>query len=87
MGKGQFIEAIASAAIKYAPRYGICIVSSVIAQACLESAYGTSNKAKHNNYFGLKYRKDRVNCHSGYFNDSSKEQGAESRRYILSGAG
>lgn len=81
MDKGQFIEAIASAAIKYAPQYGICVVSPVIAQACLESAYGTSNKAKHNNYFGLKYRKDRVSCHSGYFNDSSKEQKADGTYY------
>lgn len=74
MTKQEFIEAIANAAIKYAPQYGICVVSPIIAQACLESAYGTSPKAKYHNYFGLKYRKDRLTCHSGYFKDGSKEQ-------------
>lgn len=81
MDKTQFIEAIARAAIKYAPQYGICVVSPVVAQACLESAYGTSNKAKHNNFFGLKYRKDRVSCHSGYFRDGSQEQKADGTYY------
>lgn len=70
----EFIEAIANAAIKYAPQYGICVVSPIIAQACLESAYGTSPKADYHNYFGLKYRKDRVTCHNGYFQAGSQEQ-------------
>lgn len=74
MSKQEFIEAIAKAAIKYAPRYNICVVSPIIAQACLESAYGTSSKAKRHNYFGLKYRKGRLTCHSGYFKDGSSEQ-------------
>lgn len=81
MDKTQFIEAIAQAAIKYAPQYGICVISPVVAQACLESAYGTSNKAKYNNFFGLKYRKDRVSCHSGYFRDGSQEQKADGTYY------
>lgn len=81
MTKQEFIEAIAKAAIKYAPKYGIAVVSPVIAQACLESAYGTSDKAKHHNYFGLKYRKDRVACHSGYFKAGSKEQKADGTYY------
>lgn len=81
MNKTQFIEAIAQAAIKYAPQYGICVVSPVVAQACLESAYGTSNKAKHNNFFGMKYRKDRLTCHSGYFRDGSQEQRADGTYY------
>lgn len=81
MDKTQFIEAIAQAAIKYAPQYGICVVSPVVAQACLESAYGTSNKAKRNNFFGLKYRKGRVSCHSGYFRDGSQEQKADGTYY------
>lgn len=81
MTKKEFIEAIAKAAIKYAPKYGIAVVSPVIAQACLESAYGTSDKAKHHNYFGLKYRKDRVTCHSGYFKAGSKEQKADGTYY------
>lgn len=81
MTKQEFIEAIAKAAIKYAPKYGIAVVSPVIAQACLESAYGTSDKAKHHNYFGLKYRKDRVKCHSGYFKAGSKEQKTDGTYY------
>lgn len=70
----KFIEQIAPFVKKYAKQYGFSCPSAVIAQACLESGYGTSNKAKHHNYFGLKYRKNRVNCNSGYFNDTSKEQ-------------
>lgn len=74
MTKQEFIEEIAKAAKKYAPKYGIKVVSPVIAQACLESGYGTSDKAKHHNYFGMKYRKGRVKCHSGFFHDGSLEQ-------------
>lgn len=81
MTKQEFIDAIAKAANKYASKYGIAVISPVIAQACLESAYGTSNKAKHNNFFGLKYRKDRLTCHSGYFKDGSKEQRADGTYY------
>ena len=81
MTKQEFIDAIAKAADKYASKYGILVISPVIAQACLESAYGTSNKAKHNNFFGLKYRKDRLTCHSGYFKDGSKEQKADGTYY------
>ena len=81
MTKQEFIDAIAKAANKYASEYGILVISPVIAQACLESAYGTSNKAKHNNFFGLKYRKDRLTCHSGYFKDGSKEQKADGTYY------
>lgn len=70
----EFIEKIASYCQKYSKKYGFKICSSAIAQACLESAYGTSYKAKFNNYFGLKYRKNRVNCNSGYFKDGGSEQ-------------
>lgn len=76
MTKQEFIEEIAKAAKKYAPKYGIKVVSPVIAQACLESGYGTSGKAKYHNYFGMKYRKGRVKCHSGFFHDDSLEQKA-----------
>lgn len=79
MTKQEFIEEIAKAAKKYAPKYGIAIVSPVIAQACLESGYGTSGKAKHHNYFGMKYRKGRVTCHSGFFHDNSLEQEANGK--------
>lgn len=74
MTRELFIQSIADAVKVLAPKYGICVVSPIIAQACLESGYGTSDKAKHHNYFGLKYRKNRVSCHSGFFTDDSKEQ-------------
>jgi len=81
MTKNEFIKQIAAAAQKYAPQYGISIVSPCIAQACLESGYGTSNKAKYHNYFGLKYRKNRVTCNSGYFKDGSQEQKTDGTYY------
>lgn len=77
MTRELFIRSIADAVKVLAPKYGICVVSPIVAQACLESAYGTSEKAKHHNYFGLKYRKDRVSCHSGYFSDGGSEQNAD----------
>lgn len=77
MTKQEFIEVIASAVKKYAGEFGIVVYSPIIAQACLESAYGTSEKAKHNNFFGLKYRENRVKCHSGYFSDGGSEQNAD----------
>lgn len=77
MTRELFIRSIADAVKVLAPKYGICVVSPIVAQACLESAYGTSEKAKYHNYFGLKYRKDRVSCHSGYFSDGGSEQNAD----------
>lgn len=74
MTHAEFIEKIAAAVAKFAPKYGICVNSPIIAQACLESGYGTSYKAQHHNYFGLKYRAGRVTCHSGKFTDGSTEQ-------------
>lgn len=74
MTNEKFIQQIATSVIKYAPKYGIMVASPIIAQACLESSYGKSEKAKHHNYFGLKYRKNRVSCNNGYFSDSSLEQ-------------
>ena len=74
MTKQDFVEKIAAAVIKIAPEFGICVYSPVIAQACLESNYGTSTKGQKNNFFGLKYRENRVSCHSGTFVDGSAEQ-------------
>lgn len=74
MTNQEFINTIAPLAQKYAKQYGYKIVSAAIAQACLESAYGTSPKAKFHNYFGLKYRQNRVNCNNGYFLDGGSEQ-------------
>ena len=70
----DFINKIAPHIVKYARQYGFRCVSAVLAQACLESAWGTSDKAAHHNYFGLKYRNGRVSCHTGYFKAGSKEE-------------
>ena len=53
----SFIKTIAQFVKKYAPKYDICVHSPIIAQAVLESDFGTSELAKNaNNYFGLKTR-------------------------------
>lgn len=49
-----FIDQIAPIIQKYANQYGYKVCSAIIAQACLESAYGKSGLAKYHNYFGLK---------------------------------
>ena len=72
--KEEFIEEIAKNVEKLRKEFNIEVVSPIVAQACLESGYGTSNKSKYFNFFGLKYRENRVNCNNGYFNDSSSEQ-------------
>ena len=73
----DFIKEIAPFVQKYAPKYGIKVVSPIIAQACLQSAYGTSKKAKFHNYFGLKYRANRVTVNNGYFEDGGSEQNSD----------
>lgn len=70
----DFINKIAPIVQKYARQYGFKCCSAIIAQACLESAWGTSDKAAHHNYFGLKYRAGRVSCYSGYFKAGSSEE-------------
>lgn len=51
----QFIEAIAPIIQKYAKAKGYKVCSPIIAQACCESAFGTSSLgAKYHNYFGMK---------------------------------
>jgi len=50
----EFIERIAPIVQKCALANGYKVASPVIAQACLESAYGLSGLAKYHNYFGLK---------------------------------
>lgn len=74
----DFIERIANAVKVLAPKYGINVVSPIVAQACLETGYGVGKgaevKVAHHNYFGLKYRKNRVTCHTGFFRDGSQEQ-------------
>lgn len=51
----QFVIDIANYVRKYAPQYGICVYSPIIAQAIHESGWGESKlAAKYHNYFGLK---------------------------------
>lgn len=55
MDKETFIQKVAEKVNKYAPLYGICVHSPIIAQAIIESGWGSSVLArKYNNYFGLK---------------------------------
>ena len=55
MDKETFIQKIAEKVSKYAPLYGICVHSPIIAQAIIESGWGKSGLAsKYHNYFGLK---------------------------------
>jgi Muramidase (flagellum-specific) len=81
---------LAHSARNIAKKYGFKIASAGIAQACLESGYGTGvyndNRNKvinpytgewRHNYFGMKYRPNRVNCHCGYFSSSGTEQHAD----------
>ena len=51
----QFIKEIAPIIQKYARQYGYKVASPIIAQACIESAFGTSSLGyKYHNYFGMK---------------------------------
>ena len=55
MDKETFIQKVAEKVMKYAPLYGICVHSPIIAQAIIESGWGKSGLAsKYHNYFGLK---------------------------------
>lgn len=55
MDKETFIQKVAEKVTKYAPLYGICVHSPIIAQAIIESGWGKSGLAsKYHNYFGLK---------------------------------
>ena len=55
MNKETFIQKVAEKVSKYAPLYGICVHSPIIAQAIIESGWGKSGLAsKYHNYFGLK---------------------------------
>ena len=49
-----FIQTIAPIIQRYSAEYGYHVSSPIIAQACIESAYGQSGLAKYHNYFGLK---------------------------------
>lgn len=72
-----FVEDIAKYVVKYAHQYGILVHSPIIAQAILESAVGTSELAKVNNYFGLKYRPGRCPTSDGVYYKVGSEQNAD----------
>lgn len=75
MTNQEFINQVAPLFVKYAKKYGYKVASAAIAQACLESGYGTSYKATHgNNILGLKYRPNRVTTNNGYFENGGSEQ-------------
>ncbi len=51
----SFIANIAPVIQKYAKKHGYKVASAIIAQACIESAWGTSSLAsRYHNYFGMK---------------------------------
>ena len=78
MNTTEFIETIGAYVQKYAPAYGICVHSPIIAQAVLESARGTSELAvKANNYFGLKYKPGRCPTATGSYAKVGSEQKAD----------
>ena len=78
MNTTEFIEKIGAYVQKYAPAYGICVYSPIIAQAVLESAKGTSELAvKANNYFGLKYKPGRCPTATGSYTKVGSEQKAD----------
>jgi len=69
----DFIFSIQPYITAWQKEFNFGVVSAIIAQACHESGYGTSDKAKYNNYFGLKYKGNRVTCNSGKFTSTSFE--------------
>lgn len=84
MTQAQYIEEVAKYVKKYAPQYGIKVYSPIIAQFCLESGYGTTNKVKkilengtidwRHNYVGLKWRNGRCAISNEYFEEGTSEQ-------------
>lgn len=78
MNQSEFINTIAVYIKKYAQNYNICVVSPIIAQAVLESDYGTSELAVNaHNHFGLKYREGRCKTCMGIYNKVGSEQNAD----------
>lgn len=74
MTREEYIEKLGAVIVKLADVFDIDFPSAVIAQACLETGFGTSDKVEYNNHFGLKYKEGRVNCNSGYFTGDTHEQ-------------
>ena len=78
----EFIDRIAPYIVSWAKAYSWGVPSAIIAQACLESGYGTSDKAVYHNFFGLKYKGKRVTCNSGKFTSSSAEWDPVNQKYV-----
>lgn len=58
MTRQEFIDQISPIICQYAAAYGYAFPSAIIAQACIESAFGTSSLAwKYHNYFGIKWHR------------------------------
>ena len=72
MSAAAFIAQIGPIVQKYAALYGYRFPSAIIAQACIESGYGTSSLAyRWHNYFGIKWWR---NCGRSAVNLSTKEE-------------
>lgn len=74
----KFIDEMAVYVKRYAPQYGIKVYSPIIAQGILESGWGTSDKVQlGQNYFGLKWRNNRMAISNEYFEAPTAEQNAD----------
>lgn len=74
----KFIDEMAVYVKRYAPPYGIKVYSPIIAQGILESGWGTSDKVQlGQNYFGLKWRNNRMAISNDYFEAPTAEQKAD----------
>ena len=81
MTKNEFKEQIAKYVQKYAPKYNVKVCSPVIAQAILESGWGTSELAVNaNNFFGLKWS-DKVT--KNYYVKNATEQRKDGSYYVV----
>jgi hypothetical protein len=78
-----FINKIAPLVQKYAPQFGIKVCSPIIAQAILESGWGTTDKARYNNFFGIKYYAGRVPSSYAPFYSQSSEQRPDGSYYPI----
>lgn len=79
MSNETFIKQISVLVQKYIQIYKYPFASPIIAQACLESGYGTSELAVNaNNFFGIKYTTaKRVPSSKGYYVKVGSEQKAD----------
>lgn len=78
----EFINKIAPLVVKYSKEYGYKYPSAVIAQMCLESAYGTSELAVNAyNFSGLKYKSSVSG--SNFYVKQATEQRADGTYYTV----